>query len=213
MHDLSIVHGDLKGVSPSPGGHANTSNSFIKANILINNDRRACIADFSLTTLTRGGDQTFSLMSTLSADTLVSFTAGGTPRWMSPELLDPDRFGTAESDGDRPTRESDCYALGMVIYEVGPHTGKFALLKHETLQVLSGHYPFYDIASGPLIVNAIIEGVRPAKPDDAASLGFNDELWKIVEQCWREKRAERPNVEEISSCLNDATAFWYMREF
>ena len=87
------------------------------------------------------------------------------------------------------------------------------LLKHETLQVLSGHHPFYDIASGPLIVNAIIEGVRPAKPDDAARLGFNDELWKIVEQCWREKRAERPSVEDIRSCLNDATAFWYMREF
>ena len=33
---------------------------------------------------------------------------------MSPELLDPPRFG---SDG-RPTPESDCYALGMVIYEV-----------------------------------------------------------------------------------------------
>ena len=33
---------------------------------------------------------------------------------MSPELLDPDRFGA-----NGPTRESDCYALGMVIYEVG----------------------------------------------------------------------------------------------
>ena len=35
---------------------------------------------------------------------------------MSPELLDPERFG---SDGDRPTKKSDCYAFGMVIYEVG----------------------------------------------------------------------------------------------
>lgn len=38
----------------------------------------------------------------------------GTIRWMSPELLEPTRFG---SDG-LPSRESDCYALGMVIYEV-----------------------------------------------------------------------------------------------
>jgi len=45
----------------------------------------------------------------------VSFTAGGTVRWMSPELLDPDRFGFAD---DRPTKQSDCYALGMVVYEV-----------------------------------------------------------------------------------------------
>ena len=33
---------------------------------------------------------------------------------MSPELLDPSHFN---SDG-LPSRESDCYALGMVIYEV-----------------------------------------------------------------------------------------------
>jgi hypothetical protein len=45
----------------------------------------------------------------------MSFTAGGTHRWMSPELLDPDRFGAKDW---RPTKQSDCYALGMVVYEV-----------------------------------------------------------------------------------------------
>jgi len=49
----------------------------------------------------------------------MSFTGGGTYRWMSPELLDPERFGIPLVEGDRPTRQSDCYALGMVIYEVG----------------------------------------------------------------------------------------------
>ena len=38
---------------------------------------------------------------------------------MSPELLYPERFGVPESENNRPTRQSDCYALGMVIYEVG----------------------------------------------------------------------------------------------
>ena len=42
-------------------------------------------------------------------------SSGGTFRWMAPELLDPPRFGT----NGRPTRESDCYALGMTVYEVG----------------------------------------------------------------------------------------------
>jgi hypothetical protein len=37
---------------------------------------------------------------------------------MSPELLDPELFRIPQSEGDRPTRQSDCYALGMVIYEV-----------------------------------------------------------------------------------------------
>jgi len=38
---------------------------------------------------------------------------------MTPELLHPERYGMPESEGDRPTRQSDYYALWMVIYEVG----------------------------------------------------------------------------------------------
>ena len=38
----------------------------------------------------------------------------GTIRWMSPEILDPHRF----KSGGHMTEQSDCYALGMVIYEV-----------------------------------------------------------------------------------------------
>ena len=34
---------------------------------------------------------------------------------MSPELLYPKKYGLKEC---RPTKPSDCYALGMVIYEV-----------------------------------------------------------------------------------------------
>ena len=52
------------------------------------------------------------LSAVLLSETVVS--SGGTFCWMSPELLDPLRF----SSNGMPTRESDCYALGMVIYEV-----------------------------------------------------------------------------------------------
>ena len=44
---------------------------------------------------------------------------------MNPELLDPERFEVVESEGDRPTSESDCYTLGVVIYEVGSSTDIF----------------------------------------------------------------------------------------
>ena len=54
-------------------------------------------------------------------NSLMSFTAGGTYWWMSPELMYPERFGVPKSENQRPTRQSDCYALGMVIYEVGVH--------------------------------------------------------------------------------------------
>ena len=132
MHDLRMVHGDLKGVR-FVSSKLNTSvltprPSSTKANILVNKDRRACIADFGLSTITgvsthtTAGDSRASL---ISNDTLMSFTGGGTRRWMSPELLDPERFGMPESEDNRPTRQSDCYALGMVIYEVGVHPNKF----------------------------------------------------------------------------------------
>jgi serine/threonine protein kinase len=95
--------------------------SSTKANILINKHQRACIADFGLSTIT--GVTTHpapgaSRASLISNDSLMSFTTGGTRRWMSPELLDPEMFGISQYEGDRPTRQSDCYALGMVIYEV-----------------------------------------------------------------------------------------------
>ena len=52
------------------------------------------------------------LSTILLSETVAS--SGGTYCWMSPELLDPQRFGSKY----RLTRQSDCYALGMVIYEV-----------------------------------------------------------------------------------------------
>ena len=43
----------------------------------------------------------------------MSFIQGGSYAWMSPELLEFD-----EAYEHRPTKESDVYALGMLIYEV-----------------------------------------------------------------------------------------------
>ena len=63
-----------------------------------------------------------------------------------------------------------------------------------------------------MVVNEIMEGVRPKKPERAKRLGFSSELWRTVGLCWQEDRNARPSVEEILSSLNEATAFWYMRD-
>ena len=76
-----------------------------QANILIDSTGTVRIADFGLMT-------TAELSTTLFSESNVS--PRGTFRWMSPELLDTSRSGSK----GRPTRESDYYALGMVIYEV-----------------------------------------------------------------------------------------------
>lgn len=88
----------------------------MQENILINQDGRACLVDFGLSTIV-GVDTHLdpldpSLLIVNQRDSLMSFVEGGSYPWMSPELLEV-------SDGNyRPTKESDVYALGMVIYEV-----------------------------------------------------------------------------------------------
>jgi len=59
-----------------------------------------------------------------------------------------------------------------------------------------------------MAVNAIMEGVRPNKPEGAKQLGFSDDMWRTVEQCWLEDRNARPRVDEILSSLNDGVLFW-----
>lgn len=94
-------------------------------NILIKDDDRACLADFGLSIIAymashvsndvpTGG----SRLSTYSKTSLMPYSSRGTERWMSPELLLPEQFGFEDT---RLTKKSDCYALGMVIYEVCPH--------------------------------------------------------------------------------------------
>jgi serine/threonine protein kinase len=65
----------------------------------------ARIGDFGFITIGNLGTKIFSE----SVDPL-----GGTLSWMSPELMSASR---ADSEV-RATPESDCYALGMVVYEV-----------------------------------------------------------------------------------------------
>ena len=77
-------------------------NIYEQANILVDDDGTALLADFGLARITVDLDSI-----PLSATAVFS---AGTVRWMSPELL----FGK----DCPPTQGSDRYALGMVIYEV-----------------------------------------------------------------------------------------------
>ncbi|KAJ7620606.1 kinase-like domain-containing protein [Mycena polygramma] len=84
LHSRGIVHGDLRG-----------------ANILINEDWSACLADFGLSAFS---DATASMTT----------NRAGSLYWMAPELLDPERFGNKFSR----TPASDVYAFACVCLEV-----------------------------------------------------------------------------------------------
>ncbi|KAF9789521.1 kinase-like domain-containing protein [Thelephora terrestris] len=171
MHGLQVVHGNLKG-----------------ANIYIKNFH-VCIADFGVSTIAR--HESWVGTDTMSTPSLVSFTLGGNIRWMSPELLDPPRFNAPDP---RPTKESDRFALGMVIYEV-----------------LCGKIP-YDGWDIDRINDAILKGIRPYRPKAATHLGLFDELWDILQRCWDERSEVRPELHIIRACLDEVTPMWHARK-
>ena len=148
----------------------------------------------------------FGLMSTVSLSTVLfsesDVSLGGTLRWMSPELLDPTYFGSK----GHPTRESDCYALGMVIYEVSQlYSSRWPWIYPP--QVLTGLKPFHQMrAFSPMA--AVLRGQRPEKPLDAESLGLSDKLWWLVQLCWSELSSDRPTALKLLNHLSSASLNW-----
>ena len=106
---------------------------------------------------------------------------------MSPELLDPERFGFKDS---RPTKKSDCYALGMVVYEV-----------------LGGRAPFASLKDF-IVMRKVTDGERPGKPDGPEKTWFKDDLWRMVNLCWETKPESRPNIETVLECLEQVSRDW-----
>ena len=163
-----MIHGDLKGVRFFPGWrHSSTlCISFVKANVLIDQTGRALLADFGLMTIM--SDPANRLPSS-------SYTQGGTARWMSPELIAPERFKLKNS---RPTKPSDCYALGMVIYET-----------------ISGNMPFHEDTDLTVFMK-VMEGKRPPRVGR-----FAESLWQMLGQCWTPQPSGRPSINDVLQCL------------
>ena len=152
--------------------------SFPKANIVIDKDGSARLADFGL--LTMVSDSTHSATSTSSE-------GAGTFRWMSPELLDPEEFGFENS---RPTKESDCYALGMVI-----------------LEILTGRVPF-PCCNTTAVIRKVVNRERPDRPQGPEAVWFTDALWGLLKRCWSPQPELRPTVAGVLEYLEQGSATW-----
>ena len=151
--------------------------NLVKANVLIDEDGHARLADFGLLAITSDTNLISS----------ASFTRGGTPQWMSPELFDPESFGLKSGS---PTKRSDRYALGMLIYEV-----------------LSGKIPFS--RDHPYVVVAkIVKGERPGRPRGAIGMWFTNEIWDVLESCWERTPRDRPRIGDVPQCLENASRSW-----
>ena len=149
-----------------------------KVNILIDENCNARLADFGLLTILSDPD----IFPTSS-----SIAACGTTRWMSPELLHPSQFGLKDH---RPTIESDCYALGMVIYEV-----------------LSGKVPFATSVN-VVVSRRVLEGDRPERPEGVQGSWFTNDLWGVLNRCWATQSKSRPGIRVVFECLEQISATW-----
>jgi len=102
---------------------------------------------------------------------------------MSPELLDPK---SSKLEDNRPTKQSDVYALGMLVYEV-----------------LSGQKPFsghVDVA----VLHKVTKGERPQRPRGESGVWFTNGIWEMLKLCWKAERDDRPSLANILQCLEGA---------
>ena len=106
---------------------------------------------------------------------------------MSPELFYPDPSGLKDT---RPTKQSDCYALGMVIYEV-----------------LSGQVPFTPFHY-LIVIRKVIEGERPGRPDGPEGTHFTNDLWQMLNSCWETQPQFRPSAVDVLECLEQVSSTW-----
>ncbi|KZO99036.1 kinase-like protein [Calocera viscosa TUFC12733] len=154
MHSLDppLVHGNL-----------------ILDNILVNSSGEACVAGFAVSGWLRDPN----------ADLKDFDLYAGNPRWMAPEQISPDEYGTTQLKSFTPS--SDIYSFGMVAYEF-----------------YSDRIPFYHITNRYLVTLSVIRGEHPSHPGQISTdRGLRGEMWDIVQDCWRSRPEERPSAREL----------------
>ena len=83
----------------------------------------------------------------------------------------PDKFGLKSSC---PTESSDCYALGMVIYET-----------------ISGNLPFHE-DTDIMVFAKVLKGKHPPQ-----GTKFKKSLWRMLERCWESQPSNRPSIRDV----------------
>lgn len=100
---------------------------------------------------------------------------------MAPELIAPQQFGF---DKSRSTKFSDCYALGMVIYET-----------------ISGHLPFHEDTDYSITLK-VVKGERPQR-----EAKFINRIWEMLKLCWAPRPSDRPSIEDVLWHLQMISSF------
>ncbi|THU88736.1 kinase-like protein [Dendrothele bispora CBS 962.96] len=134
-----------------------------------------------ITNLGRAAIADFGLARMVSkSDTLgpaslsMSYHVKGSTRWLAPECL---------LKNGAHTYHSDIYAFGCVCYEV------FTRL-----------IPFYEFSEISVVIH-LNEGRRPSR---RANSRLNDNMWAIMQECWRQEPDSRPPTNTLSGRIISA---------
>ncbi|KAJ7278948.1 TKL/TKL-ccin protein kinase [Mycena rebaudengoi] len=159
LHANSIVHGDLTG-----------------SNILIDDDGKAKLCDFGLSSIVVEFCGTASLTSCI----------GGAVRWADASLYTlSTEDDNEDADAERPapaiTTRSDIYSFGSV-----------------TLEILSGRVPYHYLRTDAQVVIEIHRGNKPRRPAESF---VTDDQWALIQRCWAADPDARPDISEVNSAI------------
>ena len=138
-------------------------------------------------------------------------------RWEAPELhefsLQPGTQGLTESFDEMTAGfASDIYAFASVCVEVCAatlHSNLQLEYNFACKQVYSGENPHFEGITensrvterrrrvAVRIINAVLAGKRPIRP-----ASISDPLWSIVERCWSQLPAARPDAQTLLTMLD-----------
>ncbi|CAE6437420.1 unnamed protein product [Rhizoctonia solani] len=152
-----IAHGDLKG-----------------ANVLIDQDGRACICDFGLSRF---------MKDFMSIDT----TFGGTIRWMAPEQL--------RAESMIVSLPADIFSWGMLALELMTGSIPWSEVQQDSAVILKvaarGQRP-----SRPACQTKKCRSQRKCRCPVS-----KDALWALIQQCWLDDPDQRPTVSQLCGAL------------
>ncbi|KAJ7642205.1 kinase-like domain-containing protein [Roridomyces roridus] len=109
-------------------------------------------------------------------------------RWLAPEIMDE----AWDDDGGRTpegrmgvTCESDVYSFGMLGYQMHTRMQPFASLT----------WP------ASVVVHVVSARGRPLRPSVEQSPQLSDEMWELIQSCWRHEWVRRPTMEAVTAWL------------
>ncbi|KAG6889436.1 hypothetical protein C0995_001204 [Termitomyces sp. Mi166 len=147
-------------------------------NVLIDHVGRALLTDFGISSVASG--------SGIAAWTSQSSVAskGGTVRWQAPEL-----FSVADDKEVKNTFASDVYSYGCVCFQ--------------ECKIFTGDFPFAHIQRDATIIALVQQSdVRPQRPQAESppwnEWGLTEEIWSLIEHCWKKDPSQRPTATEMS---------------